>query len=208
MQSTRVKLVPHILRLALPLGLALLAFGLFLTTQNLQAFNRSPFPLAPTPRFSPRVTLATEATAQLDRARLPVELTLLRGETVNQVFEKLGLRGTDAREAVNLLAEHVNLRSLKAGNQYSAFFNADRSLASFTLVVDGSGRVQMTRQGDRWSSSWQAFRRSAELLRRAWPAGRIAGGFDPPVRRPRRARLPDGGRPPVGPRLQPRPAAR
>jgi len=179
MQSTRVKLVPHILRLALPLGLALVAFGLFLSTQNLQAFNRSPFPLAPTPRYSARMTLPTEATALLDQARLPVEFTLLRGETVNQVFEKLGLRGAEIREATNLLAEHVNLRSLKAGNQYSAFLNADRRLASFTLVVDGSGRVQMTRQGDRWSSSWQPFRRSAELR---VVRGRLNGSLEASIR--------------------------
>jgi murein DD-endopeptidase MepM/ murein hydrolase activator NlpD len=184
MQSTRAKLAPHILRLALPLGLSLLALGLFLTTQTLQAFNRSPFPLTPTSRFSERVTLPTESTAQIGQARLPVELKLLRGETVNQVFEKLGLRGAEAREASSVLAEHVSLRSIRAGNQVSAFFNADRSLASFELVVDGSGRLEMSRQGARWATSWQPFQRTAELrvLR-----GRLEGSLESSIR--------DGGGP-------------
>jgi len=163
MQSTRAKLVPHLLRLALPLGLTLLALGLFLSTQTLEAFNRSPFPLAPTQRFSRRAALPTESTARLDQARVPVEFTLLRGETVNQVFAKLGLQGAAAHEAAAALAEHVNLRSLRAGNQYSAFFNPDASLASFALVVAGSGRVDMSRRDDRWTATWQPFRRTAEL---------------------------------------------
>ena len=65
MQSTRVKLVPHVLRLALPLGLILLAAVLFFGTHSLEAFNKSPFPLPPTPRFNAHTTLPTEATARL-----------------------------------------------------------------------------------------------------------------------------------------------
>jgi murein DD-endopeptidase MepM/ murein hydrolase activator NlpD len=163
MQSRRVKLAPHVLRLALPLGLLLVAFGLFVTTQTLEAFNRSPFPLPLAPRFSAHIILPTESTARLGQARVPVELTILRGETVAHVFEKLGLKGDEAREATNVLAEHVDLRALRAGSQYSAFFNADASLASFELVVPGSGRVEMSRGGDRWDASWQPFRRTVEL---------------------------------------------
>ena len=51
MQSTRVKLAPHVFRLALPLGLTLLATGLFLSTQSLEAFYKSPFPLTAVPGF-------------------------------------------------------------------------------------------------------------------------------------------------------------
>lgn len=163
MQSTRVKLAPHFLRLALPLGLILLALGLFLSTQSLEAFYKSPFPLAPTPRFNERISLPTEATARLDQARVPVEAKLLRGETITDVFEKLGLRGQEARAATNSLAEHVELRALKAGNQYAAFFNPDSSLASFQLTLAGNGRVEMSREGDGWATDWQPFERSVEV---------------------------------------------
>jgi murein DD-endopeptidase MepM/ murein hydrolase activator NlpD len=163
MQSTRVKLAPHVFRLALPLGLTLLATGLFLSTQSLEAFYKSPFPLTPVPRFNERIALPTEATAHLDQARVPVEAKLLRGETVTEVFQKLGLQGAEARKATNALAEHVELRALKAGNHYSAFFNPDASLASFELTLAGSGRVAMSRTAGEWATDWQPFQRSVEV---------------------------------------------
>ena len=163
MQSTRVKLAPHFVRLALPLGLILLAAGLFLSTHTLEAYYKSPFPLALAPRFNERIVLPTEATSRLAEARVPVEAELLRGETVTEVFEKLGLRGPAAREATNALAGHVELRKLKAGNDYSAFFNPDSSLASFQLTLAGEGRVEMSREATGWAADWRPFQRSTEV---------------------------------------------
>ena len=45
MQSNWVRLGPKVLRWFLPLGLILIAAGLFSTTRNLEAYNRSPYPL-------------------------------------------------------------------------------------------------------------------------------------------------------------------
>jgi murein DD-endopeptidase MepM/ murein hydrolase activator NlpD len=180
MQSTRVKLAPHFVRLALPLGLVVLAGGLFLSTHSLEAFNKSPFPLTPIPRFNERIALPTEATARLSQARVPVEAQLLRGETVTEVFEKLGLQGPAAREATNALAEHVELRRLKAGNHYAAFFNPDSFLASFQLTLAGSGRVEMRRAAAGWTADWQEFQRSVEVraLR-----GELDGPLETSIRR-------------------------
>lgn len=189
MQWKRVKLAPHFLRLVLPLGLILLGVGLSLTTRDLEAYNQSPYPLPPTPRFHQRATLPTEATGLIDQARIPVEFRLLRGETVTDVFEKLGLQGTEARAATNALSERLNLRKLKAGNQYSAFFNPDSSLASFALTLEGSGRVEMSRNagdtgdtGDThgWNVSWQPFERTTRM--RAI-RGTLDGSFDTSIRR-------------------------
>jgi murein DD-endopeptidase MepM/ murein hydrolase activator NlpD len=183
MQWERVKLAPHFVRLALPLGLILLGLGLSFTTQDLEAYNQSPYPLPPTPRFHQRATLPTEATGLIDQARIPVEFKLMRGETVTQVFEKLGLQGTEAREATNALSEHLNLRRLKAGNQYSVFFNPDSSLASFELTLDGSGRVEMSRNaGDTggWNVDWQPFERT---IRMRAVRGTLDGSFDTSIRR-------------------------
>lgn len=163
MQSKRVHLGPYLLRLALPLGLGLLAAGLFTTTRSLEAYNQSPYPLPPTPRFHERAALPTETSRLIDRARIPVEFKLLRGETVTQVFQKLGLEGQEVRQAANALAESVDLRNLKAGNRYSAFFNPDSTLASFELTLAGSGRVEMTRRGAAWESDWQPFERKVQL---------------------------------------------
>ncbi len=180
MQSKRVSLAPQLLRLALPLGLSLLAVGLFFTTQSLEAYNESPFPLPANPRFSERTILPTEATSRIDEARVPVEFTLLRGETADDIFLKLGLQGAAVREATSSLAEHVNVRSLRAGNRYSAFFTPDSTLVSFELTLAGSGRVEMQRLGDRWSTHWQPFRRSLELKALQ---GRLDGSLEGSIRK-------------------------
>jgi len=180
MQSTRVKLAPHVFRLALPLGLILVAAGLFLSTHSLEAYNKSPFPLSPAPRFNERIVLPTEATPRLAQARVPVEAELRRGETVTDVFEKLGLQGAAAREATNALAAHVELRRLKAGNTYAAFFNPDASLASFQLTLAGDGRVEMRRGAGGWTTDWRPFERTVEVraLR-----GDVEGPLETSVRR-------------------------
>src|SRR4051794_39291251 len=163
MQSKWVRLGPKALRWFLPLGLTLLAAGLFSTTRNLEAYNRSPYPLPPTLRFSQRLTLPNEASRWIGQARVPVEFKLLRGETVAEVFEKLGLEGVELRDATGVLSQKVDLRSLKAGNRYSAFFNPDATLASFEMTLEGSGRVAMIRHGAGWQSDWQPFARSVEM---------------------------------------------
>lgn len=180
MQSKRVTLAPHFLRLALPLGLILLGVALFFTTRNLEAYNESPYPLVASLRCNQRTILPTEATGLIDQARIPVEFRLMRGETVTDVFQKLGLEGTEARQATDALSERLNLRTIKAGNQYSAFFNPDSSLASFELTLAGSGRVAMTRAGQSWDVAWQPFERTVRMraLR-----GTLDGSLDTSIRR-------------------------
>jgi murein DD-endopeptidase MepM/ murein hydrolase activator NlpD len=163
MQPSRVQLGPYLLRIVLPLGLVLLAAGLYSSIRHLDAYNRSPYPLASAPRFTPRAALPTPASRILDQARIPVELTLKRGETATQLFEHLGLAGAEAREASSALAEHVSLKALKAGSRYSAFFNPDSSLASLEIKLDGIGRFQLRQKDRQWQTSWQTFERTVEM---------------------------------------------
>ena len=179
MQWKRVHLGPNILRWLLPLGLGLLAAGLVLTTRDLQAYSHSPFPLPPTSRFNARITLPDATSRWIDHARVPVEFKLLRGETAADVFAKLGLAGVELNEATGALADAVNVRSLKAGNHYSAFFNPDSTLASFQMTLAGSGRVQMVRRGERWQSDWQPFERGVETRS---VRGTLAGSMEESIR--------------------------
>jgi murein DD-endopeptidase MepM/ murein hydrolase activator NlpD len=179
MQSKRVYLGKTVLRFLVPLGLVALGAGVALSTRNLEAYNRSPYPLLPTPRFNARVTLPDEATPWIGHARVPVESKLLRGETVADVFGKLGLQGAALRDATDSLGGKVNLRGLKAGNRYSAFFNPDASLASFEMTLDGSGRVEMVRRGSEWKSDWQPFQRRVEV--RALQ-GTLSGSMEESIR--------------------------
>lgn len=184
MQLKRVKLALHFVRLGLPLGLILLAVGLSLSTRNLEAYSQSPYPLPPPLRFHQRTALPTEASGLIDQARIPVEFKLLRGETVADVLEKLGLGGVEARQATDALAERLNLRRLKAGNQYSAFFNPDSTLESFELTLEGTGRVAMTRasvEGNSgWKVDWRPFERTVRMraLR-----GTVDGSLDTSIRK-------------------------
>lgn len=165
MQSNRVFRGAAALRWLAPLGLTALAAGSFFGVRALEGYNRSlDDPLLRTPRLhSSVVTLSSAVPPRLGRAGVPVESRLLRGETVSNVFGKLGLEGAELREATNALAGKVDLRSLKAGNRYSAFFNPDASLASFEMTLDGSGRVEMIRQGSVWRSDWEPFQRRVEV---------------------------------------------
>src|SRR5579872_1364492 len=163
MQSNRV-FRGAVTRWLAPLGLTALAAGSFFGVRALEGYNRSlDDPLLRTPSFHARVvTLPSAPPLRLGRAGAPVESKLLRGETAANVFGKLGLAGVELREATNALAARVDLRSLKAGNRYAAFFNPDASLASFEMTLDGSGRVEMIRQGSVWRSDWEPFQRRVE----------------------------------------------
>jgi murein DD-endopeptidase MepM/ murein hydrolase activator NlpD len=167
MQSAeRFFLGPLFIRLAVPLGLVFLAAALSLSTRELEAHNRNPLALevGPIVRYSALAVLPSECTARIAAARVPVEYTLSRGETLAQVLRRLGLGGDDTRQALGALAEHVSLRRIKAGNRYSAIFNPDSTLAAVDLTLAGDGRVEMNRDpGGLWRLEWLPFRRSIEL---------------------------------------------
>ncbi|MDP9120556.1 MAG: hypothetical protein M3O15_04180, partial [Acidobacteriota bacterium] len=180
MQWNSVQLGPTFLRVAIPAGLILFAAGLTLTTRTLDEYNRSIYPLAPAMPFNARTVLPTAASSRIGGVKIPVELTILRGETVAQVFHKLGLTGEDARAATEALAGQVDVRGIKAGNRCSALLNPDLTLASLHLTLEGAGRLAMTRQAWGWQADWRPFQRSSELraLR-----GMLGGSLEASIRR-------------------------
>src|ERR1700687_501843 len=101
MQSaSRSSLVPQVIRLAVPLGLVLLAAALLLSTRKLEAHNRQPvaLPTAPIVRYSPVAVVPSECSARIAAARAPLEYTLARGETLATGRLGLGLSGEAARQ--------------------------------------------------------------------------------------------------------------
>jgi murein DD-endopeptidase MepM/ murein hydrolase activator NlpD len=167
MQSaSRSSLVPRLIRLAVPLGLIALAAALLLSTRKLEAHNRQPLALAigPIVRYSPLAVLPSECSARIAVARVPVEHTLSRGETLAKVLLGLGFSGEEARQVTAVLAARVSLRRLEAGNHYSAVWNPDSTLAALDLTLAGDGRVAMNRDPDgQWRLDWLPFRRSTEV---------------------------------------------
>jgi murein DD-endopeptidase MepM/ murein hydrolase activator NlpD len=167
MQSaSRSSLVPRLIRLAVPLGLVSLAAALLLSTRELEAHNRQPLALSigPIVRYSPLAVLPSECSARIAAARVPVEHTLARGETLARVLLGLGFSGEEAHQVTGALAARVSLRRLKAGNRYAAFWNPDSTLAALDLTLEGDGRVEMNRGPDgQWRLDWLPFRRSTEV---------------------------------------------
>src|SRR5579862_2436934 len=167
MQSaSRSSLVPQLIRLAVPLGLIALAAALLLSTRKLEAHNRQPLALTigPIVRYSPLAVLPSECSARIATARVPVEHTLSRGETLAKLLLGLGFSGEETRQVSAVLAARVSLRKLQAGNRYAASWNPDSTLASLDLTLDGDGRVAMNRDPDgQWRLDWLPFRRSTEV---------------------------------------------
>jgi murein DD-endopeptidase MepM/ murein hydrolase activator NlpD len=187
MQSQRFSLAPQFIRLAVPLGLLLLAAALLLSTHQLEAGmhgRRSQLPaeIGPLTRYSPHTSLPSECSAHIAEARLPVQYTLRHGETIGQVLRRLGLSGAEAHRATSQLAEHVSLRAIKAGNRYAAFFNPDSTLAAIDLTLEDAGHAELRRSAQPrpdaearagaatapaaaagWLLVWQPFRRATEL---------------------------------------------
>jgi murein DD-endopeptidase MepM/ murein hydrolase activator NlpD len=181
---------PLFIRLAVPLGLVFLASSLLLSIHNLERDQRGPgshlpAEIGPLVRYSARAALPSACSSRITLARLPVEHTLRRGETITQVLRGLGLSGADAHQAAGELAEHVRLRSVKAGNRYSALYNPDSTLAAVELTLADAGRMELTKSppdaaapaaASAWRFSWVPFRRSVELraihgtLDGAWPS--------------------------------------
>lgn len=171
-----------VLRLAVPVGLALVGWMLSVSTNRLEAYNRSPFPVTSIPafreEFAPRLASPTATSRWLDRARVPVEYSLNRGETVPTLFTRLGLEGADAEQAVAAFSRDLDPRRLRAGNRFSAYFGPRATLAGLDLTVSGVGRLEMARGTSGWKSRWRDFARTSRLR---VVRGSIDGAFDSSV---------------------------
>ncbi len=156
----------QLLRVLLPACLGLVVLGLAVTIGRLEARNRSPYPVVPTPLYSPvlasQLALMADPALDLHGVQLAVETRLRRGETLSQMLAELGLDPAEAHAASQALAEHVDLRQLRPDYGYRAFYDGQGRLASFEVLLPGEGRAVLTREGG-WASSWQPFARSVEI---------------------------------------------
>ncbi len=168
-----------ILRLAVPIGLALVGWALGVSTERLNDYNRSPFPVSIIPafreEFGTRLAAPTATSRWLDRVRVPKETLLNRGETVPALFARLGLEGAESEQAVAAFSRNFDPRRLRAGSRLSAYYGARSTLAGLDLTLSGVGRLEMGRGPDGWKSRWKEFARSSRLR---VVRGAIHGGFD------------------------------
>lgn len=163
MEIAKIHLSLHTVRVAIPLALAASGATLFLATQELEARNRSPFPVSPIPQFEERAVLPTAATAWLDQARIARQSALRSGESPASLLRRLGVPAEEARRAADLATESIEEARVKAGDRFTAFLRPDSTLDTLAVTVTGSGRLSMERQGEEWAASWRPFARSERL---------------------------------------------
>jgi len=95
-------------------------------------------------------------------SRMPVALTIKRGETLSATLRGLGLAPGEAHAATEALRRYVDPRRLRPGDQYRAYFGAGAELATFELALSGRGDVRLARHGDAWDCSWRPYERSVQ----------------------------------------------
>jgi murein DD-endopeptidase MepM/ murein hydrolase activator NlpD len=149
--------------------LLLVALVLAFATHRLDAFIASPFPLSPPLRFAEiaGLRMPPPGTARLEAERIPVEYTLGRGETLSDVVTRLDLPRAQAREAVEALAEHLDMRRLPAGESYVAYFDeasaGGGSMAALEWTLGNRGRVVLDHGREGWRSRFVPFDRRVEI---------------------------------------------
>jgi len=167
---TRVRLrrprpLRHVLRIALPTSLALLALTLVSAQRRLEAYTASPCPVAAPLSFHPALVArspypSVAARIAADLAPVPMEYRLERGDTVGGALQDLGLAPADASAATRALGEHLDLRRVRAGQRFAVLVGPDEQATRLRFDLEGRGRILLDRGADGWSSAWQPFERS------------------------------------------------
>lgn len=121
------------------------------------AFERPvPFDAAQARETSPRE-------ARFEATRIPVERSLERGQTLGGALAALGIEGAEARGVVEALSEHLEVRRMRAGEPYLAYYNRENDgLEALEWPVGEKGRVLAERAGSRWQVSFAPYQRRVE----------------------------------------------
>ncbi len=139
--------------------------GLDLAIRALRAEAGSPLPVVATSPFTgvllPGGDLSPEV---LEDRPVPVVYRFERGDTLQRVFERLGLDRSAAWEAAQAAIRRVDPTALRAGERYTAYFAGD-ALTSVSWKLAEQGRFWMDRDRGGWSERIEASQRT--VVRRA-----------------------------------------
>lgn len=156
----------NVLRLGVALALLIAGLWLYSGTARLQAESEALSPLAPAPRFDANLARHLphpQDSVSFDTSRVPLVQTFASGETLGMVLARFGVEGAPARELGATLADHVDLRRLRAGDPYSVFLDEQGQLEAFQVAVANRGRIRVERADDGWRDVWHPFDRRVRL---------------------------------------------
>lgn len=179
LKSGRGMAAPTKIRVLVPLVLLGVAWGLAAATGELTSLARSPFPLHPTLPYDPVLAGRGEPSLALEGVSVPLPFTVRRRQTLAAALDGLGVSRRDAYDATKALAEHVNVRKIRAGEDGVAWFDDESRLARLRLEIAGKGRAEAARTADGWTSRWDEAVRRVEVRR---VEGRLDGFLENAVR--------------------------
>jgi len=171
---------PTKIRILVPLVLVAVACALAAATQEFANLARSPFPLYPTLSYDPVIAGRGEPSLSLEDVSVPVPFTVGRRQTLAAALDGLGVAPRDAYDAASALAEHVDVRRIRAGEDGVVWFDDESRLARLRLDLDGKGRVEVVRGAEGWTSRWDEAVRLVEVRR---VQGRLDGFLENAVRK-------------------------
>lgn len=126
----------------------------------------SPYPVLATLRFDPVMSSLLSADAiswESFPGQVPVHYAFRSGETLASVLGDLGLSKQQSHRAAQAAAELTDLRRLRAGDGYAAFYEGEK-LAEVHLAIRDEGRLELSRTaGEQWNAGFQAYDRTTEL---------------------------------------------
>jgi murein DD-endopeptidase MepM/ murein hydrolase activator NlpD len=158
-----------ILRIAVPIVLLAIGFGLSAVTQHNEALALSPYPVGQTIPYRTLQELgyydSRFDSAELHGVPLPIEFEFRSGETLGDVLEDLGFKADDSRAVSQEVGRFADLRKLRPQDRYAGLFDIDSNLRGFELSVAGEGRVSVVRGSEAWESEWLPFTRDIRSQR-------------------------------------------
>jgi len=125
-----------------------------------------PVLVQPAVRYDPARNAAPPS-SPYEISRIPVERDLERGQTLIDVLSDLGFEPAEAHRAAGVLGEYLDVRRLKAGQPYLAYYTRDNRLAAVEWPVGDEGRALLERAGggttDGWVGSFVPYQRRVDV---------------------------------------------
>lgn len=114
-----------------------------------------------------------EEAVVMEDVRLPKPFSVKRGQAPSTLLMELGVESDSVHEAASALADHVDLRRLRAGETGLAYYDESGSLSHLRLRLAKKGWVDLERTRpaayeaglgrSSWKSSWREFVRSTQI---------------------------------------------
>jgi len=117
--------------------------------------------------------------AALDRAVVPLEHVIGRGETLDRMLRRVGVPEAEVRQSAASLLEVMDWRKMRAFDLFYSLVRLDRGVVEITIPIRGQGVVVAERRGGVWTSRYRPYRRT-EVRRSV--QGEVRGGLESSIR--------------------------